>query len=144
MVSLLLLAVAGLAVLAAILVAGGIAGNRLPLADPPGFVTRISTYLGSNVARTDAAVLGREEPAAEASRHVHDQRARAQEAAAQLVDGHRVDLVAPGVALGADDVVVAGPRMEDRTVAEAPAARSCLTQPTAPDAAARCSAVRAS
>lgn len=52
--SLVLLAVAGLVVLAAILVAGGIAGNRLPLAEPPGFAARIGTYLGSNVARTDA------------------------------------------------------------------------------------------
>ncbi|MGH8507261.1 MAG: DUF1499 domain-containing protein [Gammaproteobacteria bacterium] len=37
------------------LVAGALAGNRLPWLEPPGPWVRLKTYLGSNVARTDAA-----------------------------------------------------------------------------------------
>jgi uncharacterized protein (DUF1499 family) len=40
-------------IFASLLVAGIIA-NRLPLNDPPGFSTRISTYLSTNVAETSA------------------------------------------------------------------------------------------
>lgn len=38
----------------AALLAAGIMGNRLPLAEPPGWGTRLSTYLNSNVAETTA------------------------------------------------------------------------------------------
>jgi uncharacterized protein (DUF1499 family) len=34
------------------LLAAGIIANRLPLTDPPGFLTRLSTYLNTNVAET--------------------------------------------------------------------------------------------
>jgi uncharacterized protein (DUF1499 family) len=34
------------------LLAAGIISNRLPLSDPPGFFTRLSTYLNTNVAET--------------------------------------------------------------------------------------------
>ena len=37
------------------LVAGALAGNRLPWLEPPGPWVRLMTYLGSNVAQTDAA-----------------------------------------------------------------------------------------
>ncbi|MGH8467750.1 MAG: DUF1499 domain-containing protein [Gammaproteobacteria bacterium] len=37
------------------LLAGALAGNRLPWLEPPGPWVRLTTYLGSNVARTDAA-----------------------------------------------------------------------------------------
>ena len=40
-------------IFASLLVAG-IISNRLPLNDPPGFGTRISTYLSTNVAETSA------------------------------------------------------------------------------------------
>jgi uncharacterized protein (DUF1499 family) len=36
----------------AALLAAGIMGNRLPLAEPPGWGTRLSTYLNTNVAET--------------------------------------------------------------------------------------------
>lgn len=45
-IALLLLAIAGG------LVAGGIAGNGLPMTDPPGFGKRLRTYLTTNVAET--------------------------------------------------------------------------------------------
>src|ERR1043166_5382719 len=41
----------GIAIFASLLVAGIIA-NRLPLSDPPGFATRLSTYLNTHVAET--------------------------------------------------------------------------------------------
>src|SRR5262245_17519517 len=34
------------------LIAAGVIANRLPLTDPPGLMTRISTYLNTNVAET--------------------------------------------------------------------------------------------
>src|SRR5262249_55712714 len=34
------------------LIASGIIANRLPLTEPPGFLTRLSTYLNTNVAET--------------------------------------------------------------------------------------------
>ena len=34
------------------LIAAGIISNRLPLTEPPGFMTRLSTYLNTNVAET--------------------------------------------------------------------------------------------
>ena len=37
------------------LLAGALAGNRLPWLEPPGPWVRLMTYLGSNVAQTDAA-----------------------------------------------------------------------------------------
>ena len=40
-------------IFASLLVAG-IVSNRLPLNDPPGFGTRISTYLSTNIAETTA------------------------------------------------------------------------------------------
>ena len=36
----------------AALIAAGIMGNRLPLSEPPGWGTRLSTYLNTNVAET--------------------------------------------------------------------------------------------
>ena len=36
------------------LLAAGIIANRLPLSDPPGFMTRLLTYLNTNVAETAA------------------------------------------------------------------------------------------
>jgi len=36
----------------AALLAAGIMSNRLPLSDPPGWATRLSTYLNTNVAET--------------------------------------------------------------------------------------------
>ena len=41
----------GVAIFASLLIAGLIA-NRLPLTDPPGFTTRLSTYLNTHVAET--------------------------------------------------------------------------------------------
>jgi len=43
-----------LALIFASLLVAGIIANRLPLNDPPGFWTRISTYLSTNVAETSA------------------------------------------------------------------------------------------
>jgi uncharacterized protein (DUF1499 family) len=42
----------GAVVVFAILLTLGIAGNRLPLGDPPGFGTRLDTYLNTHVAET--------------------------------------------------------------------------------------------
>ncbi|MFH0351233.1 MAG: DUF1499 domain-containing protein [Chromatiales bacterium] len=44
-----------LLVLALGLLAGALAGNRLPWLEPPGPWVRLMTYLGSNMAQTDAA-----------------------------------------------------------------------------------------
>ncbi len=44
-----------LALLPILLVAGGIAGNRPPLLDPPGVWVRLKTYLTTHLAETDAA-----------------------------------------------------------------------------------------
>src|SRR5215510_3852993 len=41
-----------LALLGVALLAAGIIANRLPLNDPPGLLTRLSTYLNTNVAET--------------------------------------------------------------------------------------------
>jgi uncharacterized protein (DUF1499 family) len=41
-----------LALLGVALLAAGIIANRLPLTEPPGFLTRLSTYLNTNVAET--------------------------------------------------------------------------------------------
>src|SRR2546426_6770046 len=41
-----------LVLLGAALIAAGIIANRLPLTDPPGLLTRLSTYLNTNVAET--------------------------------------------------------------------------------------------
>ena len=43
-----------LALIFASLLVAGIVANRLPLNDPPGFSTRIATYLSTNVAETSA------------------------------------------------------------------------------------------
>lgn len=41
-----------LALLGVALLAAGIMGNRLPLSEPPGWATRLATYLNTNVAET--------------------------------------------------------------------------------------------
>ena len=52
MTKILLYGLIPLIVLALILVAGGLAGNRLPLTEPPGLAYRLKTYLTTNVAVT--------------------------------------------------------------------------------------------
>ncbi len=48
----LITAVSLLAVLLLCLIAGGLAANRAPMMDPPGYWVRLSTYLGTHVAET--------------------------------------------------------------------------------------------
>ena len=74
---------------------------------------------GGRVGGADPAVVRGEEVGLPVSRRVVDHRSRAERAAPEAVHRHRADLVAPRVALGTDDVHVAGPRLQEVGRAEA-------------------------